>query len=270
MINTENLKIGILSKRNEGFTKRLGSHLEDNGHSIEVFLEENLIVNNNLLNKDFYILKSKKLIFFYAAYFLISNQVVVIPDTRKSYLCKNRIDSHFSLQKEGFNSPKVYMGTAKSIKSKLRKAEYPLVEKPIMSSGSMGVRIINSGNDLNLNSDGVLYLEKYIEGTHYLVYFIEDQVCICEKQPLANEHQKVKRIANDDEIKDLSLKWKNSHKLLFGHLDLIRERESNTLFIVDVGTFPEFSNWHSNVDPVKSICNLILKSYYKTKRQQSE
>jgi hypothetical protein len=48
---------------------------------------------------------------------------------------------------------------------------------------------------------------------------------------------------------------------MFGHLDLIRESSSDMLYIVDVGTFPEFSNWKGNINPVKSIGDLILNKY---------
>jgi glutathione synthase/RimK-type ligase-like ATP-grasp enzyme len=261
MIIMNPLKIGILSKRSKGFTSKIKRLYEKSGHSVEIFSEENLRVDDSLLENDFYILKSKQLFFLYAAYFLDSNNVIVIPDTHISHICKNRVDSYFSLQKRGFLTPRVYMGIAESFKSQLSNIEYPLVQKPIMSSGSKGIRIINSISDLNLNSDKVLYLEKYIEGIHYLVYFIEDEICICEKKPLVNEHQKVNIVASDSEIKKLTLKCKNTYQLMFGHLDLIRESSSDMLYIVDVGTFPEFSNWKGNINPVKSIGDLILNKY---------
>ncbi|NHJ24753.1 MAG: ATP-grasp domain-containing protein [Candidatus Lokiarchaeota archaeon] len=257
----EPLEIGILSKRNKGFTGKIKRYYEKKGHSVKIFLEGNLSIDNSLLEKDFYILKSKQLFYLYAAYFLDSNNVIVIPDTYISHIFKNRVESYFSLQKKGFLTPKVYMGNAKSVKSQLSIKEFPLVQKPIMSSGSKDIRIIKSINDLDLNSEEVIYLEKYIEGNHYLVYFIENETCVCEKKPLANEHQKVKIIASDYEIEQLTLQWKEIYKLMFGHLDLIRERSTNKLYIVDVGTFPEFSNWRGSIDPIKAIGDSILFKY---------
>ncbi|MFW9949215.1 MAG: RimK family alpha-L-glutamate ligase, partial [Candidatus Thorarchaeota archaeon] len=251
-----------LSKRKEGLTNKIAKYLEKCGHSVGIFLEADLIIDNNLLNYDFYILKSKQLIYLYAAYFLEANGVKVIPDTESSHLYKNRIESYFSLQKYGFLTPKVFIGTFKSIKTQLVGSEYPLVQKPIMSSGSLDVHIINSLNDLYPISSEIIYVEKYIDGKHYLVYFIDEEICICEKKPLANEHEIVIDIPDDSEIKELTLEWKRKSNLLFGHLDLIREYNSKRLYIVDVGTFPEFSNWHGNANPVKSISDLILKNYY--------
>jgi hypothetical protein len=256
------LNIGILSKRIEGFTGKIKNFYEKSGHSVEIYSENNLDIDNSLLKNDFYILKSKQLIYLYAAYYLISYNVIVIPDTHISHICKNRVDSYLSLQKNGFLTPKVYMGTAKSFKNQLNNKEYPLVQKPIMSSASKDVRIVNSIDDLDLNSEKILYLEKYIEGNHYLVYFIENEVCICEKEPLVNEHQKVKIVVNDSEINKLTLRWKNIYQLMFGHLDVIREKSSNKIYIVDCGTFPEFSNWKGIANPASAIGDLILKKYH--------
>ncbi|MFX0012191.1 MAG: ATP-grasp domain-containing protein [Candidatus Hermodarchaeota archaeon] len=264
------LKIGILTKRKEGFTGKIKDYLQKQGHKVELLLEDNLMIDNTLLNNDFYILKSKKLIYLYAAYFLVTNNIIVIPDVHISHVYKNRVESYLALHKNAFLTPKVYIGTANTFKAQLKKEMYPLILKPIMSSGSKGVRIINSINDLNLNSDEILYLEEYIDGTHYLVYFIEDKLCICEKKPLVNEHEKVKIISNDGEIKNLVFKWKNSSHVMFGHVDMVRESSTNNLYIVDVGTFPEFSNWKGEINPVEKISELILSKYTELVRNKSE
>ena len=52
---------------------------------------------------------------------------------------------------------------------------------------------------------------------------------------------------------------------MFGHLDIVREDSTNNLFIVDPGTFPEFSNWKCKIDPVSEVCDLILENFEKTK-----
>ena len=255
------LKIGILTKRKNGFTGKIKDYLQKHGHTVELLLEDNLMIDNTLLNNDFYILKSKQLIYLYAAYFLVANNIIVIPDVPISHIYKDRVDSYLALHKNAFLTPRVYIGTANTFKTQLKKEMYPFIMKPIMGSGSKGVRIINSINDLNLNSDEILYLEEYIEGIHYLVYFIEDNLCICEKKPLANEHEKVKIIANDEEIKKLAFKWKNTAHVMFGHVDMVRQSSTNNLYIVDVGTFPEFSNWKGEINPVEKISELILNKY---------
>ena len=51
------------------------------------------------------------------------------------------------------------------------------------------------------------------------------------------------------------------YNLLFGHLDLVRENKTNKLYVVDAGTFPEFSNWKHEIDPVSRVGDLILRKY---------
>jgi hypothetical protein len=46
----------------------------------------------------------------------------------------------------------------------------------------------------------------------------------------------------------------------------VRENKTNKLFVVDAGTFPEFSNWKQEIDPVSSVCKLILKKYQEIKK----
>jgi len=74
----------------------------------------------------------------------------------------------------------------------------------------------------------------------------------------------VKEIELPTDIKNIVVKWKKKYNLLFGHLDIVREDSTSKLFIVDPGTFPEFSNWNCKNDPVSSVCNLILAYIKKT------
>ena len=132
-----------------------------------------------------------------------------------------------------------------------------------MSSGSKGVRIITKSADIDAETDEIVYLESFISGIHYLAYFINEDVLVYEKEPLADEHSPVKEIEVTDDLKTLIIKWKNEHGLLFGHLDLVKERNTEKIYIVDIGCFPEFSHWKNNIDAVNSVGNLILNLYYK-------
>jgi len=255
------MKIGILSKREGHFAGEIQKYLTINGHDVKIYTAENLHVNAILLNKDLYILKSKHLLFLYAGYYLESNKIPVIPNANISYVHKDRVESYFTMKSIGFLCPKIYMGTIKTLKSQLKESNFPLISKPILGSGSRNVKVYNSPQDFNASSDGYLYLEKFIEGTHYLAYFIGKEICICEKKPLANEHQETVFIESDKEIEKYLIKWKEKYNLLFGHLDLVRETNSNKLYVVDAGTFPEFSNWKLDTDPISKVCDLILKEY---------
>jgi glutathione synthase/RimK-type ligase-like ATP-grasp enzyme len=255
------MKIGILSKRKSNFAGEIQKYLEINGHEVKIFTADDLIINENLLNRDLYILKSKHLLYLYAGYFLEANMIPVIPNTTISYTHKNRVESYFSMKKLGLLCPKIFMGTFKTLKSQLQESNFPLISKPMHGSGSKGVKLYNSLQDFNIPTENYLYLENFIKGTHYLAYFIDNEICICKKKPLSNEHQETELIESDKEIEKYLIKWKEKYNLLFGHLDLVRETNTNKLYVVDAGTFPEFSNWKRETDPTSKICDLILEEY---------
>jgi glutathione synthase/RimK-type ligase-like ATP-grasp enzyme len=255
------MKIGILSKRKSNFAGEIQKYLEINGHEVKIFTADDLIINENLLNRDLYILKSKHLLYLYAGYFLEANMIPVIPNTTISYTHKNRVESYFSMKKLGLLCPKIFMGTFKTLKSQLQESNFPLISKPMHGSGSKGVKVYNSLQDFNIPTENYLYLENFIKGTHYLAYFIDNEICICKKKPLSNEHQETELIESDKEIEKYLIKWKEKYNLLFGHLDLVRETNTNKLYVVDAGTFPEFSNWKRETDPTSKICDLILEEY---------
>jgi hypothetical protein len=254
------MNIGILSKRTNMFTGKITQHYEQCGHTVSVYTLENLVINEDLLKNDFYILKSKGLFFLYAGFFLEANDVKVIPDPHLSYMQKHRIQSHYLLKRAGLLTPNFYLGSLETLRNQLRVTDYPLIIKPFMRSGSRGVKVINSSDDLNPSNKKILYLEKFIAGEHYNVYFIADQVCTLVKPPLANEHVEMKKIKTPNDILKVIKKWRNylGERILFGHLDIVREEKSNNLFIVDPGSFPEFSNWKCETSPVEEIGNLIL------------
>jgi glutathione synthase/RimK-type ligase-like ATP-grasp enzyme len=260
------MKIGILSKRTGNFTGKIKNYLESNGHHVNIYTATNLCINESLLENEIYILKSKHRLYLYAGYFLDANRIPVIPSTNISYIHKDRIESNFAMKKAGLLVPPIYMGYINTLKHQLRQTYFPLISKPIFGSGSKGVRVYNTIEELNSEIDEPLYLEKYIEGSHYLAYFIGNDFCICEKQPLSNEHGKAPLIESDEEIEEYMKIWKDKYNLLFGHLDLVKENKTNKLYVVDAGTFPEFSNWKHKTDPVSRVCDLILKKYQERRK----
>jgi hypothetical protein len=255
------MKIGILSKRETGLVEKIRSFYAESGNKVTIYTSNNLEVNSSLFENDFYILKSKQLLFLYAGYFLHINHIPVIPDPIISYKHKHRVESYYAIKNCGLNTPKIYMGTPQTIKIKTSASDYPLIVKDLMGSGSKGVKIIESPNDLDSNVNKILYLEKYIEGTHYLAYFVKNEICVGEKQPLVNEHAKVRLIEPEKDIEKALMIWQTKYNLLFGHLDMIREEGTNKLIVVDPGTFPEFTNWKADNNLVPKICKSILERY---------
>jgi hypothetical protein len=262
------MNIGILSKRKTMMANKMKIYFESKGYNVSIYTLENLVINDTLLNQDFYILKSKSLFFLYAGYFLEANNIPIVPNPNISFMQKNRILSHFLMKKIGLLTPEIYLGTANTMKNQLELQDFPFILKPIMGSGSKGVRIIKSYKDLISNNRAIIYLEKFIKGVHYNVYFIDEVICTLIKPPLAHEHVNMKKIETPEDIKDLINKWRDHFNgdLLFGHLDLVREELSNKLYVVDPGSFPEFTNWKCSISPVERICNLILKKFKELKK----
>jgi hypothetical protein len=259
------MNIGILSKRKTMMAGNLKKCLEGKGFNVTIYTLENLAINENLLKYDFYILKSKSLFFLYAGYYLEANNKIVIPNPHCSFLQKNRIHSHFTMKNAGLITPEIYLGTLDTLKSQLDTSSFPLIKKPIMGSGSKGVKIIKSLKDLKVKIDEIIYLEKFIKGIHYTVYFIDNKICTLIKPPLAHEHVNMKKIETPNDIREIIIKWRNYFKgeLLFGHLDIVRKESNNKLYVVDPGSFPEFTNWKCELNPVEEICGLIINKVQK-------
>jgi len=244
----------------------MNNYYQNKGFSVKVYTQKNLSINDTLVENDFFILKTKKLQFLYAGYFLESKGIPVIPNTNISFKCKNRIEASFLLKNLSFNVPQILLGSYEALQKNLDKLSFPLISKPIMGSGSRGVKLINSFHDIKRDFNKIFYLEKFITGIHYLVYFINDRICVGEKIPLVNEHNSVKVIETPSDIRDIIFKWKKAYNLLFGHLDIVRETSSNKLYIVDPGSFPEFSNWKCEDEPISMICDLIIERYKNIKK----
>jgi hypothetical protein len=261
------MKIGILSKRETHFAGKMKSFYEKLGFSVKIYTSKNSSINENLLENDLFILKSKHLFYLYAGYFLETNSIPVIPNPDISFKNKNRVESKYLAKEAGFLVPNTYLGTVKTIKNLINISEYPLILKPLMGSGSRGIKIIKSKKDFDINHEGIIFLEKFIYGTHFLAYFIGDDLCVVEKQPLSNEHAKVHLVRPSDEIKEILFKWRENYNLLFGHLDIVKEDSTNKLYIVDSGSFPEFSNWKCKGEPVSKVCNSILERYEKIRNK---
>ena len=245
------------------FTGDLSNYLESKGHVVEIYTLKNLIINQELLRNDLYILKSKQLFFLYAGYFIESHNLPIYPSARIAFKSKNRIEAYFLIKQSGLLSPNIFLGTKDVLKKNLSYHDGPFIQKPIMSSGSKGIKIINKSDDIESEEDEILYIEKFVTGTHYLAYFIHDEIIVFEKEPLANEHAPVKETALTKELQKIIFKWKNDNGLFFGHLDLVKEKNTNKIYIVDTGCFPEFSHWKNGTDAVKSIGDLILNLYQK-------
>lgn len=261
------MNIGILSKRTTMLAGKMKRYYEDKGLNVDIYTLENLTINETLFSNDFYILKSKSLFFLYAGFFLEANNIPVVPNPHSTFMQKNRIHSHFLIEKAGLLTPKFYYGTSETLIDQLMPNVFPLILKPVVGSGSRGVKVINSVQELKPEGKKILYLENFIKGIHYNVYFINDRICTLIKPPLSNEHVHMEKVKTPKDIEQLIKKWRIllGDNNLFGHLDIVRDESSKELYVVDPGSFPEFINWKCNGSPVEEICNLILHQVEKLK-----
>lgn len=247
------------------FTEKMKNlFINKKGYNVKIYTLDNLSINEKLLSNDFFILKSKNIFFIYAGQFLKANKIPVIPDPDTSFKQKNRVHSYFLIKKAGLSPPHIYLSTVKTLKKELNSNDFPLILKPIMGSGSKGVKLVKALKDLRtigIDSNKIVYLEQFIEGEHYNVYFIGNEICTLIKPPLSNEHVNMEVISTPNDIERVILKWKNllGENAFFGHLDIVRKESNNKLYVVDPGSFPEFTNWKCSTDPVSKICNYMIE-----------
>lgn len=261
------MKIGLLSKRTTMMAGKLTNYLIKQGHEVTIYTLSELVINDSLFANDAYILKSKQLFFLYAGIFLEANNIPVYPDPNLTLKHKNRIEAHFLIKNAGLPSPDYYFGSYNTLKENLTNTDFPLLLKPTMGSGSRGVRVINRVEDLKSLKGQLIYLERFLEGTHYNVYFIENDICALEKPPLSDEHTEMTKVEVTEDIREFIIKWTNTYKIPFGHLDMVREKESDNLYVVDPGTFPEYSNWQCESDPVSRIGNILINKLNELKEK---
>lgn len=259
------MRIGLLSKKTgvETFIYNLSKFLEKRGYTIELISENNLTIDNTLNRNDFYILKSKSLIYLYAAFFAEKLQIPVFPDPKLALKHKDRIESYYLIKNLNLKTPKFYMGTPEILKRRLKDENYPIILKPIMGSGSRGIKVVKTKNEFNSVSKKLYYFQEYISGIHYLVYFIRNETCILKKPPFSNEHVPMELISPQKDILEIVKKWRNACDHPFGHLDMVRDENTNELYIVDVGCFPEFSNWKGKNHAIELVGEIILNTIKK-------
>ena len=261
------MNIGILSKKETGLVEKIKSNLESKQKKVNIYTSKNLFLNGSLLNNDFFILKSKKKLFLYAAYYIESHKIPVFPNPTLCYHCRHRILADSLAKNAGLKRPNIFFGTLGMLKKQLEPHMFPFILKSVMSSGGLGIKIIDSIEDLDKTED-IIYLEKIIEGKHYSIHFIEDDIMLFEKTPFSQGIKK--SIPPTEDFIELISNWRKFFKegLFFGHLDVVRENNTDELYVVDIGTFPQFKNWENGIDPAARIANIIIEQI-KSKKKNS-
>ena len=258
------MKIAMTTKRLPGFCNDFEQFVEARGHQVQFVKMDSLCLgdnnknkNNKILSTDLFVLKSKHLFFIYAGLQAKAQGIPVIPDPHTSFLIRNRLEFPLLARRANIETSRCFFGHYDEVKKRLTPEHFPLLLKTMVGSGSDGIRIINSVEELPETT--FLYLEHLYRGEHMLVYFIENEIRVFRKKPFVGEQSPVEALPLSDDVASLVKGWQKSTGLAFGDLDLIRTEEDNRLVLVDPGTFPQFSHWEGAVELVSES---ILKFYY--------
>ncbi len=248
------MKIAVMTKKRWGFFEKFERILKGKGHTVQALDLSNLVIDQRFLEYDLVVLKSKQLFFLYAGFYAKSHGIPVIPDPEMCQKISNRLEFPFVARKAGISTPNFYVGFPDTLEHQLSEDHFPLVLKRIVGTGSKGVEMVSSMDELTFNDNRFLYLEEYISGQHLLVFFIDEEIAVFEKEPFVNEHHPVKLLPLDSDIEDTVRRWRKETGLRFGHLDLIRECGTGGLVLVDPGAFPQFLHWKGAPEMVARIC----------------
>jgi hypothetical protein len=247
------MRIALLTKRHTGLCAVLAARARGAGHEVASFDLSTLVVDDTLATFDLVVQKSKQLYFLYAGVHAKALGVTVVPDPHVSRAVTTRIEMPFVAARAQIATPRFWFASPDAIHERLPASAFPLVRKRIVGSGSADVELIASKTDLPPTSDRHLYLEQFVRGQHLLVYFIEDDTRVYEKQPFVSGREPVTPLAVAADVAAAVDRWKRTTGLAFGHLDFVRDERTQALMLVDAGPFPQFRHWPGAAERVSAI-----------------
>ncbi|GAB4328096.1 MAG: hypothetical protein Kow0069_35210 [Promethearchaeota archaeon] len=240
------MRVLVFSKRSGGLAGRLASELRARGCGVDVVGLRSLAVDDRLGAYDVVVLKSKHLFFIYGALLALDAGAAVVPDPELARVVHNRLEFPRLAAAAGIRTPRHVVGFPAALKRALGPDRFPMVVKGIVGGHARGVRVLRSPADLPDEPDAgerFVYLEEHVEGEHLLVYFVEEDVRAFLKPPFGSEHADAREVAVEPDVEAAVAAWKRATGLEFGHLDLVRERCTGELVLVDPGAFPQFVHW---------------------------
>ena len=247
------MNIAILTKRRTGLAEAMAERARHEGHVVTLIGLEDLAVDDRLARYALVVQKSKQLFFLYAGLHAQSLGVRVVPNPETSRQVTNRIERPFLARRAGIDTPRFWFGTPSAVRARLAASNYPVVRKPIVGSGSHGVRLVEAPKELYDATDRHLYLEACIRGRHLLVYFAGEELRVFEKRPFVSGREPVRAIATQSDVAILAHRWRQATGLAFGHLDLVRDDRTGGLVLVDAGPFPQFPHWPDAAERVSAM-----------------
>ena len=278
----EIMDVKILTKKHENFSKPLKEEFISRGLSASSIVPD-MFSNINIMDADLVILKSKTKSILRIAAVAWGQGMAVIPDPHTALVIRDRCLTLSFLAQKGLLTPARSVGNPKLLGQTLPESFFPAIQKPLMSSGSVGIKIYETLEEfrdsfstemkdkvdvplhyeIENHPNGLYYLEKLIEGEHYLSYFIGDKVKVHKKKPFASEKGVSAEVVDAPNVEKLTLAYKKATGLLLGDLDLVIPYEKpDDIVIVDPGSFPSFMPWP---EAPKLVADEILGWYSKAR-----
>ena len=259
------MKILLLSCRERGSHKMLMAGLRAKGHTVTGTDLANLSIDDSILDNDSLILGDSHLFFTYAGKYARSFGVPVIPDPELVQKLSMRTEFFRIAGRVGIGTPNFYMGHTGTIMSGEGRMDFPLVHKNLAFPHA--ARLVRSMDDLPVDEHRFLYLEEFIDGSHLLVYFIDkvgsvgssdpsenylvgENIQVFEKEPFSHEKGPVDPVSADEEVCELVHRWRKATKMNFGALEIVRDRGTNELYLINAVPFPEFTHWPEGLERV--------------------
>ncbi|MHA1731976.1 MAG: ATP-grasp domain-containing protein [Promethearchaeota archaeon] len=252
------MRVGILAKKKKGICVELREEFERRGHTAKVMRNEEISVDQGLLEYDLLVLKSKKLVLLYAGVYASVHGIPVVPDPWVCAEIRNRIRCQYLVEKAGLPAPYFYFGKPEVLARGIPREEFArgLVLKHQYGSGAKSIPVVRSPRDLEgIPPDDVLYLQEFIEGEHYLVDFIEDDVRTFRKKYSPNKISVEGEVETPEVVRETVRSWRAVTEMPVGDLDLVKD-DNGVYWVVDPGSFPSYEGWP---DAVPKLVDLFLR-----------
>ena len=227
----------ILSRSKNTFVESLAEHIRGEGNRVRLQHKDELI-DGSVPDNDVLVLKSRLLPFLYAGFRAQLAGKVVIPDPLTAYRLRNRWEAELYLREMDISTPPAVMGFRRSLQMELDASFFPAVKKPLMGSKNMGIELVGSPGELErVPENELVYLQKYVEGEHFQIDYIESEIYMRPKKPLHFDALGGPISEVPSEIESMVRRYRDHIDSPIGDMDLVMGDE---LWVVDPGLFPRF------------------------------
>lgn len=236
------MKVALLSEKNNAFRAALCDVMREHNHTVDVYSGE-FLEAANLEGYDLAVLKTKKPKFLAAAHRAKGHGVRVIPDPVVAEEIRNRVLCDRLMQKAGIPCPPSIYEKQGKLFQDMPQDFLPAVKKPLMSSGGRGIELIEGIQDLASPEDASepIYLQQLILGTHFVVYFIGEDIYAFQKTAhVGTDTGDVAPVPVWDDLRHVVNSFKKATGLKWGDLDVVVSDNTRDTYSVDPGSFPSF------------------------------